>query len=353
MALSAFDQIKSAFSSLGNSFAPQNNTVMYRDPVHEKITIDEFGNKVHNYNFNPEPSATPAPSMAPQAPTMANNGPAATWPGYQGSTPNLDGNIDFGAVFSMLQNVFNKGKNMGGQVLAAATSQPTPQGSPAATPNFDQAMLAKGYIKGEDGVYRPGNAPAGSPNPSMAPSATPYPQQSNDPNFRFAFETLPRDEYWTNNGPRPNFNPKQPPADIAAIIRKIFPNEATAAAAVAASEDGRYDPRAQNLWNAPGQGIDRGIFAINENTFNGLMSRQADRLKKLGINSFEDMFDPEKNALVASIIKEGAQAYRPETNPQGWGGWYGWQDVGYNMNDGWYSKEDRGQYEIGKKSKKK
>lgn len=61
--------------------------------------------------------------------------------------------------------------------------------------------------------------------------------------------------------------------------------------------------------------IDRGLFRINSNTFNGIMAdphwgplaRQ-----KFGINNWEDMNDPQKNAFMAKLIYER----------QGWGAWF-------------------------------
>lgn len=201
------------------------------------------------------------------------------------------------------------------------------------------------------------------PAPTMAPTATPAPAQSlnpiakaretvADPNFRFAFETLPRDQYYTQNGPRPNFQPDQPPADIGNIIRHFFPKEATQAAVVAATENGTYDPKRPDNINKKDGSRDRGIFQINSGTFDGLMERQGDLLRANGINSYEDMYDPWKNAFVAKLIKEGAAAYQPDINPNGWTGWAGWQDTGYDINQGWYGNTDRGAYEMKKKGKK-
>lgn len=204
------------------------------------------------------------------------------------------------------------------------------------------------YIPSWPGSAR-ASEPSNTPTPTPSPSA--QPQQASS-NFRFAFETLPRDQYYAQNGPRPGFQPQQPPANIGDIIRRIFPNEATSAAAVAATENGQYDPRRADNVNPSDGSIDRGIFQINSNTFNGLMQRQGDRLKKLGIRSFEDMYDPEKNAIVAQIIKEGAQQFRPETNPNGWSGWYGWQDTGYDLNKGWFAPGKRADYEQKKKRSK-
>lgn len=187
--------------------------------------------------------------------------------------------------------------------------------------------------------------------PQSSPPPTPNPTLDKG-GFRFAYETLPRDEGWANGaGPRPNFTLKQPPSNIAQIIREIFPDEATAAAAVAGSENGRFEPgpTADNVWNKDGS-IDRGIFAINSNTFNGLMSRQGGKLKEMGINNFESMYDPRKNAQVAKMIRAGSKQANPQT--QGWGPWFGWQDVGFDLNNDYYSKSDRVNYELKQRGKK-
>jgi len=197
-------------------------------------------------------------------------------------------------------------------------------------------------------VIRQSDVPGATPYPSATPLPSPTSRPTVDPNFRFAYEQFPQD---TNAPGRKNFKPNQPPEKIAQIIRNVFPNEATAAALVASTENAQFDSNRADNVNADGT-ADRGIFQINQNTFNGLMERQGNKLKKLGINNFDDMRDPEKNALVAKMIKEGASSYRPETNPEGWGGWFGWQDTGYDLNKGYYSANRRIKYEQGKKKLK-
>jgi len=195
-----------------------------------------------------------------------------------------------------------------------------------------------------------GQAPAPSMSPTPMPTPTPMPSPmlsqpapaTND-KFRFAYEMIPRDQYWADNGPRPGFEPQQPPKAIADLIRKVFPEEATKAALLASTENAQFDPgRADNV-NDGGKGSrDRGIFQINEDTFNGLMKRRGNELKQMGVKSYQDMYDAEKNTLVAKMVLEEG----------GFGRWYGWQDTGYNMNGNRYSKEDRGLYEEAKLKKK-
>lgn len=71
------------------------------------------------------------------------------------------------------------------------------------------------------------------------------------------------------------------------------------------------NPRAENI--NPDGSIDRGLFQINSKTFADFQRRKGDKLKKLGITSFDDMFDPVKNAQMAKLIWE----------EQGFGAWYG------------------------------
>ena len=208
-------------------------------------------------------------------------------------------------------------------------------------------------FKGPTGLG-PKTVTAAQPSATPFPSATPMPIQKpqGDDGFVFDYNSLPRDQEYATTGPRPNFNPQQPPSDIGQLIRDMFPNEATAAALVAASENATFDSSREDNVNKKDGSRDRGIFQINSDTFNGLMERQGDKLRKVGITSFEDMRDPKKNTIVAKMIKQGAQAYRPDTNPKGWSGWYGWQDTGYNINDGWFAPGRRADYEEKKKGKK-
>jgi hypothetical protein len=59
---------------------------------------------------------------------------------------------------------------------------------------------------------------------------------------------------------------------------------------------------------------DRGLFRINSNTFNGYMSNPTSRqqLAQMGITSYDDMNDPQKNANFASLLQQNS----------GWGRWF-------------------------------
>ncbi len=164
------------------------------------------------------------------------------------------------------------------------------------------------------------------------------------------FQSVKRDDKYAENHGRSNYNPSQPPKEIAQIIKKYFPDDYATAVIVAATENGTYDPTRKDNVNKDGT-KDRGIFQINENTFNGLMKRQPDALKSHDINSFLDMWDADKNAYVAKLIRDGSKQANPKTN--GWGGWYGWQATGYDINNGWYSLKERVRYELKKQGRMK
>ena len=58
--------------------------------------------------------------------------------------------------------------------------------------------------------------------------------------------------------------------------------------------------------------IDRGLYRINSNTFADFQKRKPDLLKGMGINNYEDMYDPMKNINMARMIYD----------EQGWDAWY-------------------------------
>lgn len=235
----------------------------------------------------------------------------------------------------------------------------------------DKPFLDKGLEKTGPNSWRvptqAGDMPVPSQRPLQAPveyaPEQPMPDLAQHPSgdFQFNFNGVPRDPYYANNkvsyvtgkdkngkdiisSNRPGFNPNQPPTNIGEIIRKHFPNEATTAGIVAATENGQYDPRRPDNINPSDGSADRGIFQINSNTFNGLTQRRKDELKKIGVNSFEDMYDPDKNAAVARMIKDEG----------GWGRWFGWQSTGYKLNpDNLYSQPVRQLYELEQLKKRK
>jgi hypothetical protein len=76
-------------------------------------------------------------------------------------------------------------------------------------------------------------------------------------------------------------------------------------------ENRSYNPNARNF-NSGGT-EDRGLFQINSDTFNDFKRRYPKTMASNKIASFDDMYDPYKNAVMANII----------FNEQGFGAWYG------------------------------
>lgn len=96
-----------------------------------------------------------------------------------------------------------------------------------------------------------------------------------------------------------------------AAISQYFGDQATNALRTLQGENSRHDPRAENR-NRDGS-LDRGIFQINSNTFADFQRRKANVMQQYGINSYDDMYDPVKNTIMAKIIWD----------EQGWNAWYG------------------------------
>lgn len=160
--------------------------------------------------------------------------------------------------------------------------------------------------------------------PSATPTPTPAPSQT----MRDRGDTFDFSGYKIQRPGFENATIPQPPEDIANIIWDTFAprNEATPAAAVAWSENGRFNPRAEGV--NTGGSIDRGIFQINDMTFNGLMKRRPKQMEAIGVNSFEDMYDPVKNAKVAELIR----IEEDEAGTMPFGRWFGWQGKGKSGN---------------------
>jgi len=288
------------------------------------------------------------PKAPPQPQQMQQGQKVSQYPGYvQPKAPPPD--IDIQALGRFL--------NKAGGKLKGAVSSMMPQSQPQLLSNVSPGFRSNNPTQSPEPQVKftmndrlPTNTPQPQIQQPTIQQAQQLPQNESDPAFRFAYEMLGRDQNYSQVvGKRKGFQPQQPPKQIADLLRKYFPNEATTAAAVAATENASFEPaRADNV-NTSGS-RDRGIMQINEDTFNGLKQRQGAQLKKLGINSFEDMYDPEKNMAVAKMIHEGSQQANPKT--AGWGGWFGWQDTGYDINKGYFSAPHRTDYELKKRGRK-
>lgn len=81
-----------------------------------------------------------------------------------------------------------------------------------------------------------------------------------------------------------------------------------------------FNPRAENK-NKNGT-LDRGLFQINSDTFAKLQANETwgPVVRASGINSFDDMFDPELNAKMALIIWKERESWDPKG---GFAAWYG------------------------------
>ncbi len=117
--------------------------------------------------------------------------------------------------------------------------------------------------------------------------------------------------------PTPSASPTPVPklreqGDIGLAISKIWPPaEFENISLVLDGENRGRNPMAEN-YNSDGS-TDRGIMQINSNTFADFMRRKGNILKGLGINSYDDMYDPVKNIIMGKLIFD----------EQGWSAWYG------------------------------
>ena len=122
----------------------------------------------------------------------------------------------------------------------------------------------------------------------------------------------------------------QPPENVARLIDKYFPElpEATKAA-IASDSESMYNPQAQNI-NDDGT-IDRGLFQINNKTFQEYFSKFPKKMQEYGISSYDDMYDAEKNTAMAALIVNSLRTLKGDR--VGWEGWYGPAGKGYNIYD--------------------
>ena len=149
-----------------------------------------------------------------------------------------------------------------------------------------------------------------------------------EPQAQAAEMTDPNAKYMGSANPTPQA-PTEAQPQIEALkeqLRRVFGEEAGDAERVLAwgdpkagsygqgygGENRQFNPRAENTANNDGS-MDRGLFQINSNTFTDFQNRHGDKMAALGINTYEDMFDPTKNMLMAQLIKQ----------EQGWAAWYG------------------------------
>lgn len=91
-------------------------------------------------------------------------------------------------------------------------------------------------------------------------------------------------------------------------------------------ENPEFNPLAENTWNYDGS-VDHGLMQNNSGTFDGMMEQPFWRnaMQKRGINSFEDLLDPEKSAEMSLLtLMRGNWDRENQTmkeNPK-WTQWY-------------------------------
>ena len=195
--------------------------------------------------------------------------------------------------------------------------------------NMAAGAAFSGLNRGMDAAYDSLNKSLNKPKESkpvqqpkqtskQLPKQNPTPQQAKVDNYQPNI-TIP----YSQTG-----QPYRLPNDTAQIVLNAFNdiNQATPAATVlnhppmmspisgkiTHGENASFKP-VVDATNTDGS-VDRGLFRINSNTFNGVMAHPfwgKIAREKFGINNWEDMNDPQKNAFMAKIIYER----------QGWGAW--------------------------------
>jgi len=164
-----------------------------------------------------------------------------------------------------------------------------------------------------------------SPVLGKEPPAFPAPTPTPKPDF-----VKPRPEFFFEfDQYKPKDFPEvpQPSKKLAKLIFDSFPTEATAAATVAFTENGSYNPKATNV-NKDGS-KDYGIFQINDGTFKDMMSKNPYKrlLGEAGISSLDDLLEEEKNVKAAKVVKK----YEEDSGAKPWSWWYGWVNKGFNL----------------------
>jgi hypothetical protein len=102
-------------------------------------------------------------------------------------------------------------------------------------------------------------------------------------------------------------------------------------------ENGSFRTSNVDAPNSDGS-IDRGLFRVNDRTFNGIMQHPvfSSLARQYGINSWQDMEDPQKNAYMARLILLNSN-YNPQT--QGFSShptWQRWFAAPHDLRSGAY-----------------
>lgn len=157
--------------------------------------------------------------------------------------------------------------------------------------------------------------------PQILGEQVPKPSPTNAPGVPVYFNIK---KYDVDNGGDGNI--VQPPQEVYELAAKYFQGDDVEKAIITSLFESNYNPKRNNAnknGKVPDTGEDRGLMQINEHTFRDYMRRMPNTLAQFGIASYDDMWNADKNMAMASIIHKY----------QGWSGWYGAADNGYNIYD--------------------
>jgi hypothetical protein len=184
-----------------------------------------------------------------------------------------------------------------------------------------------------DYVFSASPRPTSTPLPTVAPTSTPTPTpvpQRQQPQSNYAVYQ-PGEPYYMDfsgyNGSSSQPIP-QPPKNIAELLFKMLPNEATPAATIAFSENLKYDPSGVNPHNND-KSIDYGLFQNNSKTINEMLNtkRFGGQLRSAGINKPADVLNNVPGSIEAYRLTKD---YEKEAGAAPYSWWYGWQNRGFN-----------------------
>ena len=146
--------------------------------------------------------------------------------------------------------------------------------------------------------------PTSTPSPTSVPTTTPTPKRTGLPEGVTSSQGI---------------IPPPPPDEYSRIVDQIWGDSADKAKVVMWTENGGFRPDAINKNNNGTRDI--GLFQVNTGTFDGFLKRKPRLMEQYGMRSYDDLFDPVKNAQMAKLIYD----------EQGWGAWYGPGNKGFTI----------------------
>lgn len=157
--------------------------------------------------------------------------------------------------------------------------------------------------------------PTVTPMPTRTPTPTPLPTPM--PGMPAYFDY---DKYRVKG----DYQPKQPPQEIANTIWRENPKDATRSALIAATESGfnkdayNFNSQASGRFKDSG---DYGLMQINSVTLQDYLRSHPKQLQSMGIRTVEDLKDPKKAIKLSQLIAK----------VQGHGAWYGPKNRGFDI----------------------